>query len=354
MATSKLSFGDRMVGRGAPVFVIAEAGVNHNGELALAHQLVDAAVAAGADAVKFQTFIAENVITDDAVKADYQMATTGSQESQLEMVRRLQLSFEDFRALKSYCDQRQIMFLSTPFDRESVDFLDQLGLAAFKISSGDLTNHPLLNHVAAKARPMILSTGMSHIEEVREALDVVRAAGNDRVVLLQCVTNYPAAPAEVNLKAMLTMEAAFAVPTGYSDHTLGIEVALAATALGACVIEKHLTLDNDAWGPDHRASLEPDIFKAMVDGIRKVESALGTGNKAPAASEIRNAQVARRSIVAAHDIAAGARITTAEITFKRPGTGMPPKMADRVLGRTARVDLPAGTLLTLDMLEDGK
>jgi N-acetylneuraminate synthase/N,N'-diacetyllegionaminate synthase len=354
MPVPRLTIGDRLVGQGEPVFVIAEAGVNHNGELPLAFQLVDAAVSAGADAVKIQTFIAQNVITTDAAKADYQKTTTGEQESQLEMVQRLQLSFDDFRELKNYCERHGIMFLSTPFDFESVDFLHELGVPAFKISSGDLTNQPLLRHVAAKRRPVILSTGMSDMDEVKEALSVLHAAGNDEVVVLQCVTNYPAAPEDVNLRAMLTMQSAFNINVGYSDHTLGIEVPLAAAALGACVIEKHLTFDNDAWGPDHRASLEPDEFKAMVDGIRRVESALGNGIKTPAASEARNAQVARRSIVAAVDIAAGTEMTPAEIAFKRPGTGLPPKMAEQVLGRIARVNVPAGTLLKIEMFEDIK
>jgi N-acetylneuraminate synthase/N,N'-diacetyllegionaminate synthase len=339
------------VGQGEPAFVIAEAGVNHNGELDLAFQLVDAAVAAGADAVKFQTFIADELLTAEAVKADYQKTTTGEQESQLEMIKRLELSFDDFRKLKTYCDDRGITFLSTPFDLTSVDFLRELDLVVFKISSGDLTNHPLLRHVASQNRPVILSTGMSDMDEVREALAVVHNAGNNDVILLQCVTNYPAAAEDINLKAMLSMQSAFDVNVGYSDHTLGIEVALAAVALGACVIEKHFTLNKNFAGPDHRASLEPDEFKAMVDGIRKVEAALGNGLKVPAASEAGNAAVARRSIVAARDISVGTVITLAEIAFKRPGTGLPPRMAEHLLGKTARVNVAAGSLLQLEMFE---
>ena len=349
MAT-EIILGKRVVGAGQPAFVIAEAGVNHNGKLDLAFQLVDAAIAAGADAVKFQTFIAAEVITAAAAKADYQKTTTGEQESQLEMVKRLELSFGDFQKLKMYCDDQGITFLSTPFDFKSVDFLAGLGVVAFKISSGDLTNDPLLRHVAAKQRPVMLSTGMSDLEEVREALAVIRGAGNDDVILLQCVTNYPAAAEDINLRAMLSMKSAFDVDVGYSDHTLGIEVALAAVALGACVIEKHFTLDKNFAGPDHRASLEPDEFKAMVAGIRKVEAALGNGEKAPAASEASNAAVARRSIVAARDIDAGAVIVPGDIAFKRPGTGLPPRMADQVIGKTVCVNVPAGTLLELEML----
>lgn len=349
--TSKVPFGDRVIGEGEPVFVIAEAGVNHDGELDLAFRLVDAAAEVGADAVKFQTFVAESVLTATAEKADYQKTTTGAQESQLEMVKRLELSFEDFRKLKNYCDSRGIMFLSTPFDFASVDFLDELGVAGFKISSGDLTNHPLLRQVAAKRRPVILSTGMSDMDEVGEALEVLRSAGNEQVILLQCVTNYPAAAEDVNLKAMLSMRSAFDVNVGYSDHTLGIDVPLGAVALGACVIEKHFTLDKNATGPDHRASLEPDEFKTMIEGIRRVEAALGSGIKIPPASEASNAAVARRSIVAARDIGRGTTITSEEIAFKRPGTGLPPKMVDQVLGKIARIDVPAGTLLTMDMFD---
>ena len=351
MPVSKLRFGDRLVGQGEPAFVIAEAGVNHNGELDLAFQLVDAAIAAGADAVKFQTFIAAELLTAEAAKAEYQKATTGEQESQFEMIKRLELSFADFRKLKTYCDDRGITFLATPFDSTSVDFLRDLGLFAFKISSGDLTNHPLLRHVALQKRPVILSTGMSDMDEVREAVAVLHDAGNNDMILLQCVTNYPAAAEDINLKAMLSMQSAFDVNVGYSDHTLGIEVALAAVALGACVIEKHFTLNKNFAGPDHRASLEPHEFKAMIDGIRKVEAALGNGRKVPAASELGNAAVARRSIVAARDISAGTLITADVIAFKRPGTGLPPRMAEHVLGKTARINIPAGALLQLEMFE---
>lgn len=339
------------IGAGSPAFIIAEAGVNHNGDLRMAHELVDVAAKAGADAVKFQTFIAEKSITAAAIKADYQRITTGNEESQLEMARKLELSFDDFRELKLYCDERGIVFLSTPFDLESVDFLHSLGVPALKVSSGDLTNHPLLRRVASKGVPVILSTGMADLDEVEEATEVVRAEGNDRIVLLQCVTNYPADPADVNLRAMRTMAQAFNVPVGYSDHTLGIEVAIGAAALGACVIEKHFTLDRNLAGPDHRASLEPRELESLVHGIRKVEAALGAGVKTPAASEASNAAVARRSLVAACDIQAGTVITRESISCKRPGTGLPPKMLERIVGKTALVDLRAGTLLELDMFK---
>ena len=348
--SKQLNLGDRLVGPGRPVFVIAEAGVNHNGELSKAFELIDVAARAGADAVKFQTFIAEKTISAHAAKAEYQKLSTGAEESQLEMVRRLEISFDDFRKLKTHCDERGITFLSTPFDFESVDFLHSLGVPAFKISSGDLTNHPLLRRVAAKGAPVIVSTGMGDLAEVEEAISVIRAEGNDQIVLLQCVTNYPADPSDVNLRAMQTMAKTFDVPVGYSDHTLGIEVALAATALGACVIEKHFTLDRTLPGPDHQASMEPHELEALVVGIRKVEAALGSGLKTAAASEMGNASVARRSLVAARDIKAGELLTLEMIDLKRPGTGLPPKMLDEVVGKTARVDLKAGTLLELEML----
>ncbi|HKG96293.1 MAG TPA: N-acetylneuraminate synthase [Pyrinomonadaceae bacterium] len=339
------------IGAGQAAFIIAEAGVNHNGDLKMAHELVDVAAGAGADAVKFQTFIAEKSITSDAIKADYQRITTGNEESQLEMAQKLELSFDDFRQLKRYCDERGIVFLSTPFDFESVDFLHSLGVPALKISSGDLTNHPLLRRVASKGVPVIVSTGMSDLDEVREATEVVRSEGNDQIVLLQCVTNYPADPGDVNLRAMRTMAEALNVPVGYSDHTLGIEVAIGAVALGACVIEKHFTLDRSLPGPDHRASLEPRELEALVHGIRRIEAALGTGIKRPAASEASNAAVARRSLVAGRDIQAGSVLTADCVSFKRPGTGLPPKMLERVVGKTMRVDLREGTLLELDMFE---
>ncbi|MCI0645000.1 MAG: N-acetylneuraminate synthase [Chloroflexi bacterium] len=339
-----------MVGPGQPVFVIAEAGVNHNGDLALAKKLVDAAVAARADAVKFQTFKAEKLISSHAPKAAYQQETTGAEESQLAMVKRLEMPYAAFRELYDYCRRQGILFMSTPFDEESADFLAGLGMAVFKAPSGEVTNLPFLAHVAAKGRPLILSTGMSYLGEVETAVRIIEATGNNDLVLLHCVSNYPADPADANLRAMQTLAAAFDRPVGYSDHTLGTEVALAAVALGACVIEKHFTLDRELPGPDHRASLEPEELAAMVRGIRIVERALGHGRKEPTASEANTADVARRSLVAAGDIAAGAVLTEEMIAIKRPGTGLPPAMRPYLVGRRARVAIPAGTLLTLDVI----
>ena len=340
-----------MIGGDHPVFVIAEAGVNHNGDVALARELIDVACSAGADAVKFQTFRAEAIATLDAPKASYQLATTSSAQSQFEMLRQLELSKDEHHLLKDYCREKNITFLSTPFDPESADFLETLDVPAFKISSGDLTNTPLLQHVARKKKPIILSTGMATLQEVKEALTAINETGNDKVILLQCVSQYPASPGEVNLRAMETMHRAFNVPIGFSDHTEGIAVSLAAVALGAVVIEKHFTLDRNLPGPDHRASLEPEELKALITGIRSIEAALGNGEKKPSAAELKTASVARRSIVAAHPIQAGAILSDEEVVLKRPGTGLPPSMLKSVVGKRVRRDIPAGTMIDLEMLE---
>ena len=338
------------VGPGNPCFIIGEAGVNHNGSLEMAKQLVDVAVEARVDAVKFQTFKAEKVVSSHAPKAAYQKSTTNPAESQLEMGRRLELPYEAFRELQAYCDQCGVLFMSTPFDEDSVDFLDNISVPVFKIPSGEVINHPFLKYVARKGKPLIMSTGMSYLSEVDEAVRAVWNAGNEQLVLLHCVSNYPADPADVNLRAIQTMAAAFQVPIGYSDHTLGIQVALAAVALGACVIEKHFTLDRDLPGPDHRASLEPTELRAMIDGIRKVEQALGNGRKMPASSEEDTRRVARRSLVAAQDILAGTALTAELIVIKRPATGLPPAILRYILGRHARINIPSGMPIDLSML----
>ena len=340
-----IQVGNKLIGPGQPVFVIAEAGVNHNGDLKMARAMIDVAVEAGADAVKFQTFRAELLTTPDAPKAEYQLQTTGDAESQLEMLRRLELPADAHRELQSYCNERGIMFLSTPFDEVAVDLLVELGVPAFKISSGDLTNSPLLEYVASKGKPVILSTGMSELSELIEAVSVLNTAGCENPVLLHCVSNYPANADEVNLRAMQTMRSAFDVPVGFSDHTEGIDVALAAVALGACVIEKHFTLDRTLPGPDHRASLEPEELRELVRSIRRVESALGTGRKVPTAKEIETAKVARRSLVAARDIPAGATLEREMVVMRRPGTGMSPAMLDTLLGQETARAISAGTLL---------
>ncbi len=332
-------------------YLIAEAGVNHNGSLDMACQLIDAAKAAGADAVKFQTFIADALVSQDAPQATYQQHNTGTNESQLEMVKKLELGFDQFRQLKRYCDQVGITFLSTPFDEASADFLASLDIAAFKIPSGEVTNHPFLQHIARKGKPMYFSTGMSYLSEVDEALRAIYATGNRQVTLLHCVSNYPAAPEDINLRAMHTLHTAFHLPVGYSDHTDGIEIALAAAAMGACVIEKHFTLDRTLPGPDHMASLEPPMLAEMVQQIRRVTQALGDGIKRPMPSEANTMLVARRSLVAACSIAAGTTITPAMLTAKRPSTGLSPAMSDWVIGRQTRIDIPSGAFISLTMLQ---
>lgn len=350
MALHPISIAGLEVGTDRPCFIIAEAGVNHNGSLERARQLVDVAVEAGANAVKFQTFKAERLATLDAPKAAYQLRNTGAAETQYEMLQRLELSQAAHPDLMNYCSERGILFMSTPFDEESADFLDELGVVVFKLPSGEITNLPFIEHVARKGKPMIVSTGMAFLSEVETAVRCMEAAGNRDFMLLHCVSNYPAEPSDANLRAMHTMQETFNVPVGYSDHTQGIEVALAAVALGACVIEKHFTLSRDLPGPDHRASLEPDELARMVSGIRTVEAALGHGRKEPAASEAETAAVARRSLVAACDIAAGTALTKDLIAIRRPGTGLPAQMLSQVVGRTMRVPARAGTLLRLEML----
>ncbi len=345
-----ISVAGRGIGPGHPCFIVAEAGVNHNGELEKAFRLVDTAVRAGADAVKFQTFTAEQLATCDAPKAGYQVEAMGSAESQFEMLRRLELSAQAHHELLAYSRQQGIMFISTPFGEDSADLLNELGVAVFKIASGEITNLPFLAHVARKGKPLIISTGMSTLDEVEAAVRVVRDAGSRALVLLHCVSNYPARPSNVNLRAMETMAAVFRVPVGYSDHTTGIEVALAAVALGACVLEKHVTLDRNLPGPDHQTSLEPSEFAALVSGIRTVERALGSGRKEPAPSEAETAAVARKSIVAARYIPAGSKLTEEMLAVKRPGTGLSPAMRSQLPGRVVSRDIPAGTLLTLDMM----
>jgi N,N'-diacetyllegionaminate synthase len=342
--------GARTVGPGLPCLVIAEAGVNHNGSLEMAVRLVDAAAAAGADIVKFQTFKSEEVVTPLAPKADYQVQNTGATESQLDMIRKLELPDHAFHTIQQHCRERGITFLSTPFDHRSADLLEEMGVDAFKIPSGEITNHPLLTHIARKGKPLIVSTGMSDLEEVAVALGVIRAAGNTELILLHCVSNYPAAPASVNLSAMRTLEQHFDVPVGYSDHTEGISIPIGAAALGACVVEKHFTLDRKLPGPDHRASLEPTELAAMVQGIRDVQSALGDGVKRPVAEELSTAAVARRSLVAACDLRAGTLLTESMVAIRRPGTGLPPSDLSRVLGRQLKQDLAAGHLFTMEML----
>jgi N-acetylneuraminate synthase len=336
------------------VFVIAEAGVNHNGELDLALRLCDAARAAGADAVKFQTFRAEDLVLPGAPTAQYQARQTGQQD-QFAMLQQLELSAAKHQAIRSHCDAIGIEFFSTPFSVAAVDMLVRLGVRRIKLSSGELTHRALVERAAAARLPLLVSTGMATMDEIREALQWIAGArgGLDGVTVLHCTSAYPAPDEALNLKAMVSMAADLGVAVGYSDHSLGIEAALAAVALGARVIEKHLTLDRTLPGPDHSASLEPAPFKAMVDGIRRVSAMLGDGVKAPTAQERDTARVARRSIVAAVDIPAGAVITAAMLACRRPATGIAPRELERVVGRRAAQAMPAGTVLQWDQLQGG-
>ncbi len=330
---------ERVVGEG-PAFVIAEAGVNHNGDLDLARRLVDAAAEAGADAVKFQTFRTDALVSAAAPKARYQVETTGEAESQRAMLAQLELSAAAHAGLRDHATARGLVFFSTPFDEASADLLDRLGVELFKVPSGEVTNLPLLRHVAAKGRPLLLSTGMSTLDEVDVAVAAIRAAGDPPIAILHCVSAYPAPVEDTNLRAMDTLRARFGCPVGLSDHSLGIEIALAAVARGAAVLEKHLTLDRTLPGPDHRASLEPGDFAALVRGVRVIEAALGDGDKRPMPSEVDTRAVARRSLVAARALPAGHRLTRGDLAIKRPGTGIPPADLDRVLGR--RLARPLG------------
>ncbi|WP_246166946.1 N-acetylneuraminate synthase [Oryzomonas japonica] len=313
-------------------YIIAEAGVNHNGSLEIAKELVDAARLCGADAVKFQTFKAEKLVTRSAAKADYQKRDATGGDSQFEMLKRLELKEGDFRELFAHCHRCGIEFMSSPFDEESADLLDSLGMSTFKVPSGEITNHPLLEHIARKGKPVILSTGMSTLGEVEEALGIFHACGNPCVTLLHCVTEYPAPYGEINLNAMLTLREAFRAAVGYSDHTPGIEIPLAAVSLGARVIEKHFTLDNAMEGPDHKASLNPADFMRMVQAIRNVEQAMGDGIKRPAPCELKNIDIARKSVVAAETIAEGEIISIDKLTVKRPGYGVQPKDMEKLVG----------------------
>ncbi len=327
-------------------FIIAEAGVNHNGDPALAKKLVAAARRAGADAIKFQTFKSEKLVSRNAAKAEYQRRNGSAGESQLDMLRRLELDARTHRELIAHCKRVGILFLSTPFDEASADMLAKLDVSQFKISSGEITNHPLLAHVARKKKPIILSTGMATLGEVEAALAVIRKAGNDAVTLLHCVTEYPAPYDEINLSAMTTMRQAFGVEVGYSDHTDGIDIAIAAVALGAVIIEKHFTLDKNLEGPDHKASLEPDELARMIESIRRVERALGDGVKRPARCELKNMQVVRKSVVASQRIEAGESLARKMLTIKRPGTGVAPFDLEKILGRRVNAHLEPDEVIT--------
>lgn len=316
------------------IMIIAEAGVNHNGDLSIARQLIDAACAAGADAVKFQTFRAELLATPQAKKADYQFHNTGTDHTQFEMLKNLELSWKDFKFLSDYCTFRGIQFLSSPFDEDSMEYLDSIGMEIIKIPSGEITNYCYLKKAAALKKPVILSTGMSTPAEIQDALKLLDQGGQD-ITLLHCSSIYPTPMEDVNLNAMITLRETFHKKTGYSDHTAGIEVAVAAAALGACVIEKHMTLDKTMPGPDHRMSLEPDEFKHMADSVRNIEKAMGNGIKVPAGDELKNRDHVRKFLVAAKEIQMGEPFTMENLCAKRCSPGISPMRLPQILGTLA-------------------
>jgi len=329
------------------VFIIAEAGVNHNGSIDLAYKLIDVAVESGADAVKFQTFKAENIASKNAPKAEYQKQTTDESESQFDMLKKLELDVETHKELITYCKQKDIIFLSTPFDHESIDLLCDLGLQIFKIPSGEITNLPYLKHIGSLSEQVILSTGMSTLEEVGDALNVLTNAGTlkENITVLHANTMYPTPMEDVNLNAMLTIQKEFGLAVGYSDHTLGIEVDIAAVVMGASIIEKHFTLDKTMDGPDHEASLEPEELKEMVASIRNIEKALGSSEKKPSPSESSNIKVVRKSIIANQNIKKGDLLTDKNISVKRPGGGISPMQWDEIIGVAASKDYNADELI---------
>ncbi|MFD1093956.1 N-acetylneuraminate synthase [Providencia vermicola] len=329
------------------VFIIAEAGVNHNGNFELAKQLIDAAVDAGVDAVKFQTWKTELLVTKDAQMAEYQIENTKVEETQFEMLKRLELSYDDFIELKEYCVEKHIIFMSTPDEEQSANFLNSLQ-DVFKIGSGELTNTPFLRHIANFGKPVILSTGMGYLSEIEHAIFTLLNAGLSlqQITVLHATTDYPTSPEDVNLLAMTTIKNAFpGITIGYSDHTLGIEIPIAAVALGAKVIEKHFTLDKNMDGPDHKASLEPIELSNMVKAIRNIEHALGTGWKVPTETEKLNRDIVRKSIIAKKVIPLGAHITEDMLEIKRPGNGIPPTRWDEVIGSIAKKDYQIGELI---------
>lgn len=329
------------------ILIIAEAGVNHNGSIILAKELISKAKYAGADIIKFQTFISENVVSKYAPKAEYQNNNTKTDESQLEMVKKLELSFDDFTELHNYCKEIGIEFLSTAFDFESIDFLNQLGMQVWKIPSGEITNLPYLVKIAKLNKKVILSTGMSTMKEIEEAVNILKDNGASEIVILHCTTEYPTPYEDVNLNAMLAIKEKFGYDVGYSDHTMGIEVPISAVALGAKVIEKHFTLDRTMDGPDHKASLEPSELKTMVDAIRNIELSMGTGIKEPADSEKKNIAIARKSIVANQSIKKGDILTENNITVKRPGDGISPMKWFEIIGTKAIRDFEEDELIEI-------
>jgi N-acetylneuraminate synthase len=345
-----IEIANKTIGNNKPCFIIAEAGINHNGDIKLAKKLIGSAKDAGADAVKFQTYIAEDVVTEKAQIASYQKDNLGTEKSQLEMLRQYELDYKDFKILKGYCDEKSIIFLSTPHSEEAAEFLEPL-VPAFKIGSGDLTNIPFLEKVAEKGKPMIVGTGMSTLNEVKEALQAIHLKKNKQAIMLHCTTDYPCPLDKVNLLAMKTMQKELDCLVGYSDHTLGLTVPIMAATLGAVVIEKHFTLDRNMPGPDHKASLEPDELKSMVHSIREVEEALGEAEKRPTKGERKIMSLVRKSILAGRDLTKGDLIERDMLAFKRPGDGLDPRLIEKVVGKRLKKRVKKDAKINLSDLE---
>lgn len=346
----KIKIGNRLIGEEEPVFIIAEAGVNHNGNINLAKRMIDAAKKAGADAVKFQTFRAENLVRKKTEMASYQKKNIRKKQSQYNMLKNLELTEQEHKGLKEYADKKGIVFLSTPHSgNKELDFLIELGIPAIKIGSGDLTNIPFLEYASKKGLPIILSTGMSTLEEVKEAVNTIKNR-NENLILLHSTSEYPTKHSDVNLRAMLTLRKTFSLHVGYSDHTTDIIVPVIATAMGAVIIEKHFTLDKNLPGPDHKASIEPDKLKEMVTNIRNTEKILGTGIKKPTKKEMEIAKIARKSIVAKQNIMRGTIITQNMLEIKRPCSGIPPKYLKKIIGKRALVDIKEDESIDWDKL----
>lgn len=349
--TNKVKIGKFEIAEDSPAFIIAEAGVNHNGDIKLAKQLVDAAKEAGADCVKFQTFKAKNLVTSKAPKAPYQLKTTNASESQTEMLRKLELGRAEHLELVKYCKERGILFLSTPYNLEDIKLLEELGVEAYKVASALVVELPFLRAMARTKKPIILSTGMATLADVDAAVSAIKAEGNQDIVILQCTTNYPSIIEDANVRALLTMREAFKCPVGYSDHTENNISLLGSVALGATVVEKHFTLDKHMEGPDHSSSLTPSGFKEMVDQVRMLERALGHGMKVPSENELKNLRQMRRSLVAVVDIPQGTTIQAEMLGVKRPATGLHPNRWEEVIGRPARVDISEDTILSEGMVD---
>jgi len=348
---NRVLIGNTRIGTGEPCFIIAEAGVNHNGDLNRAIHMIDAAVEAGANAIKFQTINAENLVTRTAEKAEYQKTNRRDSSTQYQMLKKLQLSESEFNILFTYAKKKKILFLSTAFDDSSLDILIRLNVPAFKIPSGEITNFPLMKRIACEGKPILLSTGMSSLKEVKAAISFIQKQGCTEIIVLHCTTCYPAPLESVNLRVLETFRNLFHIPVGYSDHTRGIHVPVAAVALGACTIEKHFTLNRNLSGPDHAASLEPDEFQRMVEAIRDVEGALGTRIKKLQSCEKSNRMVARKSIVAQQEIRKDSRISQEMITLKRPGTGIEPRCLKKIIGKKAKCTIQKDTVITWNMVQ---